>query len=83
MTFGSGMHHCIGAPLARQELNLGFRTLLERVKNCRLDTDKPPPEVEPSFVLRNLAHLQLRNSGHSGNRHGATVSLLCTETRAG
>ncbi len=60
MAFGSGVHHCIGAPLARQELNLGFATLLRRVENIRLDPDKPPPEAEPSFVLRNLAHLYIR-----------------------
>ena len=60
MAFGSGVHHCIGAPLARQELNLGFATLLERAENFRLDPDQPPPEAEPSFVLRNLAHLHVR-----------------------
>lgn len=60
MAFGSGVHHCIGAPLARQELNLGFRSILERMENFRLDPDKPPPEAEPSFVLRNLAHLYVR-----------------------
>ncbi len=60
MAFGSGVHHCIGAPLARQELNLGFAALLARAGNFRLDPDKPPPEAEPSFVLRNLAHLHIR-----------------------
>ena len=60
MAFGSGVHHCIGAPLARQELNLGFRALLERIDNFRLDPDQPPPEAEPSFILRNLAHLHIR-----------------------
>ena len=60
MAFGSGVHHCIGAPLARQELNLGFASILERMRNFRLDPDKPPPEPEPSFVLRNLAHLHIR-----------------------
>lgn len=60
MAFGSGVHHCIGAPLARQELNLGFHTLLRRAGNFRLDPDKPAPEAEPSFVLRNLAHLHIR-----------------------
>ena len=60
MAFGSGVHHCIGAPLARQELNLGFASLLERMENFRLDPDKPAPEAEPSFVLRNLAHLHVR-----------------------
>ena len=60
MAFGSGVHHCIGAPLARQELNLGFATLLRRVANIRLDPEQPAPEAEPSFVLRNLAHLHIR-----------------------
>ena len=60
MAFGSGVHHCIGAPLARQELNLGFASMIERMKNFRLDPDKPEPEAEPSFVLRNLAHLHVR-----------------------
>ncbi len=60
MAFGSGVHHCIGAPLARQELNLGFASILKRMQNFRLDPDKPPPEAEPSFVLRNLAHLHVR-----------------------
>ena len=60
MAFGSGVHHCIGAPLARQELNLGFAALLKRIENIRLDPDQPPPEAEPSFVLRNLAHLYIR-----------------------
>ena len=60
MAFGSGVHHCIGAPLARQELNLGFAALLKRIENIRLDPNEPPPEAEPSFVLRNLAHLHIR-----------------------
>lgn len=59
MAFGSGVHHCIGAPLARQELNLGFATLLNRMVNFRLDAEKPAPEAEASFVLRNLAHLYI------------------------
>ena len=29
MAFGSGVHFCIGAPLARQELNIGFYELLD------------------------------------------------------
>lgn len=59
MAFGSGVHHCIGAPLARQELNLGFAILLNRIGNIRLNPEKPPPEAEASFVLRNLAHLHI------------------------
>ncbi len=60
LAFGSGVHHCIGAPLARQELNLGFPALLERLQNIRLAPSHPPPQAEPSFILRNLPHLFIR-----------------------
>ncbi len=57
LAFGSGVHHCIGAPLARQELNLGFPALLKRIQNIRLSTKRGEPQAEPSFILRNLPHL--------------------------
>ena len=60
MAFGSGVHHCIGAPLARQELNLGWFSLLESIKNIRLDESFPAPEAEPSFILRNLPMLNIQ-----------------------
>ena len=59
LAFGSGVHFCIGAPLARQELTLGFPALLSRMDNIRLAPGHPPPEAEPSFILRNLPHLQI------------------------
>ncbi len=59
LAFGSGVHHCIGAPLARQELNLGFRALLDRFADFRLAEDADP-EAEPSFVLRNVPRLPIR-----------------------
>jgi cytochrome P450 len=60
LAFGSGVHHCIGAPLARQELNLGFPALLDRMQNIRLNPDKPEPRAEPSFILRNLPYLHIQ-----------------------
>lgn len=59
MAFGAGVHFCIGAPLARQELNLGFAALLEHMRNMRLDPDQPAPEAEASFILRNLPSLHI------------------------
>lgn len=59
LAFGSGVHHCIGAPLARQELNLGFPALLARMKNIRLPPGHAAPEAEPSFILRNLPELPI------------------------
>lgn len=60
LAFGSGVHHCIGAPLARQELNLGFPALLKRLDDVRLAPNHPSPRAEPSFILRNLPHLVVR-----------------------
>ncbi len=60
LAFGSGVHHCIGAPLARQELNLGFAALLAHAHDYQLDPAQPPPEAEPSFILRNLPLLNVR-----------------------
>ncbi|MEM7220268.1 MAG: cytochrome P450 [Pseudomonadota bacterium] len=60
LAFGSGVHFCIGAPLARQELNLGFPALIDYAAEFALDPDKPAPEAEASFVLRNLPQLHVR-----------------------
>lgn len=57
--FGSGTHACVGSPLARQELNLGFPALLNRMKNFRLTPGHPAPEAEPSFILRGLPELYI------------------------
>jgi cytochrome P450 len=66
LAFGSGVHHCIGAPLARQELNLGFPTLLGAMDNIRLAPGHPPPEAEASFILRNLPQLHIEYDVISG-----------------
>jgi cytochrome P450 len=57
--FGGGVHACIGAPLSRQELNLGWEALLQHGKNFRLSEGKPEPEAEMSFILRNLPELHV------------------------
>ena len=59
LAFGSGVHHCVGAPLARQELNLGFPALLARMKNIRIDEAHGEPMAEPSIILRGLPHLHI------------------------
>jgi cytochrome P450 len=66
LAFGSGVHHCIGAPLARQELTLGFPALLERMQNIRLAPGHPEPEAEPSFILRNLPELHIEFERRTG-----------------
>jgi cytochrome P450 family 150 subfamily A5 len=66
LSFGHGMHYCVGAPLARFEARLGFEALLGRMANIRLDPDRPKPEWLPSFILRGLTQLWLRFDPISG-----------------
>jgi cytochrome P450 len=44
VAFGHGMHHCLGAPLARLELQVVLRGLLDRLPGLHLAVD--PDEVE-------------------------------------
>ncbi|MFD9891057.1 cytochrome P450 [Amycolatopsis sp. NPDC059027] len=39
VAFGHGIHHCIGAPLARMELRIALPALLRRFPRLRLDGD--------------------------------------------
>lgn len=59
LAFGAGVHFCIGAPLARQELNLGFLALLKRFENFALADRDAVPDSEASFILRNLPRLDI------------------------
>jgi cytochrome P450 len=59
MAFGFGVHACPGAPLSRQELTLGFRSLINLGRNFRLQSGKPRPSAEASFILRNLPELHI------------------------
>jgi cytochrome P450 len=60
LAFGSGIHHCVGAPLARQELNLGVSSLLSRMKHFRLTPGHEEPKAEPSVILRSLPALNVQ-----------------------
>ncbi len=55
--FGSGIHSCFGAPLARIEAQIAFPELLRRLEQPRLVVDPPP--YRPSPFLRGPEHLLL------------------------
>jgi len=57
--FGSGVHHCLGAPLARRELWWGFTAFLERVEDFRLAPGKNHLRHVPNFYLRCLKELHI------------------------
>ena len=57
LTFGAGIHFCLGAPLARIELQTSLRTLLERFPRMELIEE---PTWKPGFVLRGLEGLRVR-----------------------
>src|SRR5215471_11829353 len=56
LSFGGGIHHCLGAQLARIEAEIAISTLLRRLPDLRLD-DADNPEWRPTFVLRGLKRL--------------------------
>ena len=58
ISFGRGLHHCLGAPLARLEARIAFEALLERFIDIRLRTDHP--SFKDNIVLRGLKALPLR-----------------------
>lgn len=60
MAFSQGEHHCLGAPLARQEMKLAFEMLLERWDAIELTVPEHALEYVPSFTLRALRALPLR-----------------------
>ena len=41
IAFGRGIHHCVGAPLARMEAEIAFDRLLSRFGDIRLASDEP------------------------------------------
>jgi cytochrome P450 len=64
LAFGFGTHHCLGAPLARRELFLGFKALVERFEEIWfLTNDDGTPrntfDVAPNFALRALKELHI------------------------
>ena len=56
LSFGGGIHLCLGAQLARIEAEVAIATLLRRLPDLKLD-DAENPEWRPSFVLRGLKQL--------------------------
>ena len=57
LTFGAGIHFCLGAPLGRQELQISFATLMDRFPNLELVEE---PTWKPNYIIRGLEGLRVR-----------------------
>ena len=57
--FGSGTHHCIGAPLARRELFWAFHALVNRVNDKNFCEGRNSFECARNFSLRALTELHI------------------------
>lgn len=55
LAFGFGIHFCLGAPLARVEGEIAFRTLVRRFEGLELLTEEP--QYKENIVLRGLQSL--------------------------
>lgn len=56
VSFGGGIHHCLGAQLARIEAEVAIGTLLRRLPDLKLDNIETP-DWRPTFTLRGLKTL--------------------------
>lgn len=57
VSFGGGAHFCLGAPLARIEGEIAFRSLFTRFRALEPAGE---PERRPTFTLRGVANLPVR-----------------------
>jgi len=57
LSFGHGIHYCIGAPLARVEAQIAFDRLMDRFPNIRLAADPADLQWQPGTALRGLKTL--------------------------
>ncbi|MXX73377.1 MAG: cytochrome P450 [Gemmatimonadetes bacterium] len=70
ISFRRGIHHCLGAPLARLEGRIALEVLLERF--ARIGFGKRPPRYRQSIVLRGLEHFDIRAIPRGCSAEGPT-----------
>jgi cytochrome P450 len=59
LTFGQGIHYCVGAPLARLEGQIAINTLLSQMPDLRLAVPKEALRRRPGMSLHGLERLPL------------------------
>ena len=63
LSFGLGLHHCLGAPLARMEGVVAIGALVARAPRLRLRVEASELRWRPGFVLRGLEALPVSFRG--------------------
>ncbi|WP_414572854.1 cytochrome P450 [Nostoc sp. CCY 9925] len=58
--FGPGIHFCLGAVLARMELNICFSTLLKRFPNLQFDSARPALPRHNTLTFKGFDALPVR-----------------------
>lgn len=59
MAFSQGIHHCLGATLARIELNIAFKALFSRMSDVAFAAGHENPRHIPGYTLRALQELHI------------------------
>jgi unspecific monooxygenase len=60
VTFGLGIHFCLGAPLARLELRIALPALARRFPELHLANERAPLAYGSGFVIRGVQQLPVR-----------------------
>ena len=60
LAFGAGPHVCLGMTLARRELDVSLRRLVQRMPRLRFDPERPMRRRANSLVFRGLESLPVR-----------------------
>lgn len=63
LAFGHGIHHCLGAPLARTEAAIALLSLLGRFPDLALDAEPADLRWRASTLLRGVQSLPVRLRG--------------------
>ncbi|NUS12361.1 MAG: cytochrome P450 [Streptomyces sp.] len=62
LTFGYGIHYCMGAPLARMEGEIAIPAIFERFPQLALDVDPAELVPQPSFIGNDMSRVPIRLS---------------------